>query len=282
MSPHSLEGKERVSLSLRLTIVLMMCVGGLFAALIVLQPENRRVLLAFGLCSLLASALALTPQRSDVSGYSPQIAEEQIRLVAIIVPLMLAGYRLLSWAAASLISDDQAITIIKSLTVHTLWIGLPVTLFCLGVVKWPDRLSTPGFLIPLLGWVLVAYILIPVFDTAVSNPLLALDLALRATGEEIVFRVILLTAILSATRSPLAALVISSVCFGLGHIPANIARITDFDVSGGRETYWPLLPTLVLMHIGVGVVLGALWLRTGSVALIIAAHAIFNLNNTSP
>lgn len=92
-----------------------------------------------------------------------------------------------------------------------------------------------------LGWQVVAWLL-----AGLVAPLF----------EELLFRGLLLTWLRKVTRSTELAIVISGLAFGVIHMPQ-----------------WHLVPALSLL----GIVLGYLYARTGSLTLVILFHAIFNL-----
>lgn len=74
--------------------------------------------------------------------------------------------------------------------------------------------------------------------------------------EELVFRGFLLTWLRNVTRSPWLAILLSGAAFGLIHHPQ-----------------WHLVPALAAL----GILLGYLYARTGSLTLVVLFHAIFNL-----
>ena len=98
-----------------------------------------------------------------------------------------------------------------------------------------------------------------------------------AAAEEVVFRFLLLTALLSLTRSRFNAVFLSSVFFGLTHAPLALMHpVVHADwpmLAHAAQSYLPEF----LMQTLFGLFLGVIWLRTGSIVLIVATHAIVNV-----
>ncbi|MDO9077292.1 MAG: CPBP family intramembrane metalloprotease [Brevundimonas sp.] len=98
-----------------------------------------------------------------------------------------------------------------------------------------------------------------------------------ATSEEIIFRMIMLTAIMQMSGSRWYALIISSTAFGLAHLPiAMLEPVVNADPDQLVFYLKSFAPELV-WKIGIGFILGALWIRTGSLVLVALAHAIINV-----
>lgn len=97
--------------------------------------------------------------------------------------------------------------------------------------------------------------------------------------EEVVFRVFLLTAIVQSCRSSGHALVLSSTAFALAHIPGALAQPILISDSYALAYILSIYTPMFIWQLGLGFVLGALWIRTGSVILIITIHSIFNLGS---
>lgn len=170
------------------------------------------------------------------------------------------------------------------------WTGLPVLMMALGVIRWPRRVAAPStrallaVAIPaLLVAAGVGYMGWLAYDSPrVSPPLMDLlaggaATLLGATVEEVVFRVLLLTAIVRASGSRTQALILSSVIFTLYHVPSSISvPLLAGDWSEVGVYARDYLPDLVWTT-GLGFLYGALWLRTGSLSLISASHALCNM-----
>lgn len=72
-------------------------------------------------------------------------------------------------------------------------------------------------------------------------------------------------------------LVLSSVIFGLAHIPSNFyAPVLEQDWAQFSINAKSFLPGLIFQT-GFGFIFGALWLRTGSIILISIVHFVFNI-----
>lgn len=79
----------------------------------------------------------------------------------------------------------------------------------------------------------------------------------------------LLSALVGVFKSPPAAVVVSSLVFGLMHAPA---WVVEEDSSPLLE----LLGTAIWNHTAVGVFLGVAWLRTRSFLAVTVAHWLLN------
>lgn len=216
---------------------------------------------------------------------TPRQAPRVMALIAIGVSIhMLLG-------AGVQISQQMSITPFSSNAVTLLvWTAVPVVAISLGKVRWPKRVATPrGIeLLPVAIFaVLVAIGMCSLGAAAHDGPRIAPPatelllggsvILLAATMEEIVYRVLLLTALVQASGSRSHALILSSVIFALVHVPGGVAGpVTAGDWVQAWAYFTALLGQLVFVIAG-GFMFGALWLRTGSLILISAVHAIFNL-----
>ena len=167
---------------------------------------------------------------------------------------------------------------------------IPVACLQFGLVKWPTRSGRPGRLWLLLiaglaigvaaSWTYGAYSIAPDKLDLPPVPNLIVDVGaviLGATFEEIVFRVLLLTALLDRTGSRFQAVFLSSVAFGLVHVPGALADpVIHGDWAFLQQVAFEYAPEF-LMQTFLGLLLGLLWLRTGSITLIAATHSILNL-----
>lgn len=170
------------------------------------------------------------------------------------------------------------------------WTGVSLAFIGLGVVQWPERRASPQvreLLIVAVPAILVAAAIGYLGAVEYSGPRVTpsfVELAigggsvlLGATMEEVLFRVLLLTALVHASGSRTQALILSSVIFALAHTPAALAGpVVNQDwvqLSVYAKSFLPELTVLTAF----GFLVGALWLRTGSIALIAVVHAITNL-----
>lgn len=169
---------------------------------------------------------------------------------------------------------------------------VPAAFLQFGLVEWPRRSSRPGRLRLLLigglaiglaaAWTYGAYLSAPDRSGLPAVPELVVTagaVIVGATFEEVVFRVMLLTALLARTGSRFHAVFLSSVAFGLMHVPGVFA---DPIMHGD----WAFLPQLAfdyapefLMQTFIGLLLGVLWLRTGSITIIVLTHAVLNMGS---
>lgn len=170
------------------------------------------------------------------------------------------------------------------------WTCVPLAMIGMGIVRWPRRRASPPkpeLLTVAVAGTLVAAGIGYLGFVAYDGPRLApapaqlllsgAVLLLAAATEEVVYRVLFLTALLRASGSRSQALVLSSVIFALAHLPPTVAGpIVAGDWVQLSSYFTSFLPELVFI-IGVGFLFGALWLRTGSVILITIVHAICNL-----
>lgn len=167
---------------------------------------------------------------------------------------------------------------------------VPAASLQLGLVTWPSRhghtgrfrlLLIGGLAIGLAGaWTYAAYFNAPDKADLAPAPDLIISvgaLFLGATFEEVVFRVLLLTALLDRTGSRFQAVFLSSVVFGLVHVPgALMDPLIHGDWPFFQQVAFEYAPEF-LMQTFIGLLLGVLWLRTGSITLIAVTHALLNL-----
>jgi membrane protease YdiL (CAAX protease family) len=167
---------------------------------------------------------------------------------------------------------------------------VPAACLGFGLVAWPSRTGRPGWLKLLLiaglaislatAWTYAGYSIAP--DKSGLPPVPDLIVAvgavvLGATFEEIVFRVLLLTALIARTRSRFQAVFLSSVAFGLMHVPGVLADpVIHGDWALLQQVAFEYAPEF-LVQTFVGLLLGVIWLRTGSIMLIAATHAVLNM-----
>ena len=178
----------------------------------------------------------------------------------------------------------------SSLVALVVWISVPATFLALRIVKWPTRLGRASraalLLTALLGISFACLLSYNSFDLSGGvfkagsfgeASLLVGEVLVAAVPEEIVFRVLLLTALLDLAATRFQAVFLSGVAFAAVHAPlAVIQPLIRAD--------WPMLqyaayiyaPEFSLQAVA-GFVLGVLWLRTGSITLVILTHALLNL-----
>lgn len=202
------------------------------------------------------------------------------------VGVMLSAAAILHWLGRG----DPASAKITYLLTGTL---VPAAFLQFGLITWPSRSSQPGriklFLIGAVAiglaaaWAYAGWSAVPDRSDIPPVPDLIVALGavvLGATFEEIVFRVLLLTALLDRTGSRFQAVFLSGVAFGLMHVPGVLADpVLHGDWPFLQEVAFEYAPEF-LMQTLMGLLLGVLWLRTGSITLIAATHAMLNLGNT--
>ena len=168
------------------------------------------------------------------------------------------------------------------------WTLIPAAFVLAELVKWPERLRSASMIRLVLAGVAAVcfagsysyYSFVsgePNIPSADVLSIMIVDLIFGATVEEIVLRVLLLTALLDMTESRFQAVFLSGVIFSAIHAPLALVGSA---VHGG----WSMLQQAAnayapgfLLQTVLGMVLGALWLRTGSIWLVVLTHAIFNL-----
>ncbi len=201
-----------------------------------------------------------------------------------------AGLQLGVYVAIELFGLSSSTT---SWTISLLvWTLVPAAFLQFRLVDWPARLrAAPKLKLFLAGVPAICFI--AVFSYAsfskagielAEPPIGALFAAsgamiIGATAEEVVFRVLFLTALLDRGVSRFQAVFLSSVAFAALHAPFRLLEpLVQAD--------WPLLlfavhtyAPLLLMQVIMGLILAVVWLRTGSISLISTLHAIANIGS---
>lgn len=170
------------------------------------------------------------------------------------------------------------------------WVCLPLLFLAVKIIRWPRRLAAPSVrtLLPIaVAAVVVGLILLWIGSVTYDGPRDPASLADQITGgllvlsgasaEEVVFRVLLLTALARASGSAIHALIISSAVFALYHVPGAVS-VPLLDGSWAEVNIYvkQFMPELV-WTIALGFLCGALWIRTGSIVLICGFHALCNM-----
>ncbi|MFN7619523.1 MAG: lysostaphin resistance A-like protein [bacterium] len=271
---------------------------------------------ALVLAALTFWVLISRPEDSSVTGMTILDAWVLALLVSIVFGLSFLGLRLATsgsitywsgrtgakqiWRLGLMIFVTLAIQIIagrvldyyrllgpetSSVVFLVTWTLIPAAFLLAGLVKWPERLRSASTIrLVLAGLVAVCFAGSYSYYSFVSGEpnipstdvlsIMIVDLIFGATVEEIVLRVLLLTA------SRFQAVFLSGVIFAGIHAPLALVGSA---VHGG----WSMLQQAAnayapdfLLQTMLGMVLGALWLRTGSIWLVVLTHAIFNLGPT--
>jgi membrane protease YdiL (CAAX protease family) len=212
-----------------------------------LRPVAWMILTFLGVMQLAFLGLHL-------SGFStPTTSEIAYLLTGTLVPAAFLQFRLIAWPARLRHASRLRLIVLGglSLSAAALW---SYTAFSLA----PARPSPPGAeeIIVTMGALIVG-----------------------GTLEEVLFRVLLLTVLLVRTGSRLQAVLLSSVVFGLMHVPGEVIEpVLHRDWAFLGQIAFDYAPRFVAQTL-LGVALGLLWLRTGSITLISLTHALFNLGN---
>lgn len=184
--------------------------------------------LLFGLLFL---ALRLTTGGAAVYWGGLQRPDEVARIAALI-GVVLAILLVFGWIAELQGRLDETARVIGLLV----WSGVLATFVKLGFVAWPARLQSTST-VRLIGAAIAALGLAAAFSYAKFAYSPGVDLpsvtglaptitaiVAAALVEEIIFRVLLLTALLSLTQSRFNAVFLSSVVFGLVHAPLALMQ----------------------------------------------------------
>lgn len=242
------------------------------------------IALVAAFCGLSFLALKLGTRGSAVY-WRADAGSKQVKRIALMVGVALAIQLCVDAILDLSRSSSQLSSQITGLLVWTL---VPAAFLLSGFVEWPRRLGSPSWLRLLLTSVVAIGLAAALTyqSILISEPempsigglsVMLARLVVAAGAEEIVFRVLLLTALLDLGVSRFQAVFLSSVVFAAGHAPLFLAEpITYAD--------WPMLQHAVdlytevfLAQVALGLGLGVLWLRTGSIALITLTHALFNV-----
>lgn len=193
-------------------------------------------------------------------------------------------------ASASLAAAGQMNPAMSMALYLGVWTAVPLIFLAIGGVRWPHRRARPrtgeflivailaiGFAGALCGLQTMNIEAAQAASSPVDFMIGGGAVLLGATAEEAVYRVLLLTALIKASGSRLQALLLSSVVFALAHVPPAFSTPLALQDSGMLQFYATEFLSEMVWIIGMGFVFGALWLRTGSVTLVITFHTICNL-----
>lgn len=210
---------------------------------------------------------------------------KQVKRIALMVGGALAIQLSLD---ATLIVSGHSSALSATITGLLVWTLVPAAFLRSGYVKWPRRMGRPSWFRLLVASV-VAIGLAAAFtyrSLLISDPtmpstgglsVMSARLVVAAGAEEIVFRVLLLTALLDLGLSRFQAVFLSCVVFAAGHAPLFMVEpITLGDWSLLLHAV-DLYGEVFLGQVAVGLILGVLWLRTGSITLVTLTHALFNV-----
>lgn len=173
-----------------------------------------------------------------------------------------------------------------------IWTFFPAMFLGSRIVRWPSRVLRPSvsrlLIVGAIALGIAAALTSLGFFSVVGEsqiqpvsqwPLVLGSVVLGAAAEEVVWRVLLLTALLQATGSRFHAVFLSGVGFAMMHAPLALLQPV-------LRADWPMLHFAAnayapefLMHAVVGCFLGVIWLRTGSITLIVLTHVVLNLGD---
>ena len=260
----------------------------------VIDPEFAGMLyVLFALLVLVFFATLFFAMRFAVSNskiyWGVENSNKQVFRVFLLILIALAVHLAVGWFF-ELEGRLEETAIISSLLT---WTIVPAIFVGLGFVKAPTRIENATLRQMILTGAAALFISFSFSAYKFSFGQTRLEMAgsdqafisignilTAAAAEEIVFRVLLLTALLDLTRSRFNAVFLSSVVFGLVHAPPHLMQPVVYGdwpmLMSAAQAYAPafLIQTLL------GLVLGTIWLRSGSISLVVVAHAIMNVGPT--
>lgn len=226
--------------------------------------------------------------REPVNYWQCVAQPSQVPRVALMILVVIAAQ--LAMGTAVRLFDETTYWRLSYAIYLLAWTVLPLAFLGFGIIRWPRRRASPRtreLLTVATPAILLAAVMcylgsVEYGGPRVTPPLVELAIGggsvlLGATMEEVLFRVLLLTALVQASGSRMQALILSSVIFALAHAPTALAGpVVNQDWALLSVYVKSFLPALTVLT-GSGFLLGALWLRTGSITLIAVVHAISNL-----
>jgi len=281
---------RRLSLAFTVALALLTyCV--MVSAPGVVDPEfGSTIYVLFALALTVIFGLTFLALRFATAGsriyWSSGSGSQQVGRIALLIAAALAIHLCVSWFFEIQGRLGETASVVSLIV----WITVPTAFLACGFVTWPVRLQSASklrlIIAGLAAFGLASFVSYLKFATAPEgHRIAAIDqlssqlatLVAAAAAEEVVFRILLLTALLSLTRSRFSAVFLSSVFFGLTHAPLALMQpVVHADwpmLAYAAQSYLPHF----LMQTLLGLVLGIIWLRTGSVGLIVVTHAIVNL-----
>lgn len=257
----------------------------------VVDPEiASTIYVSFALALTVIFGLIFLALRFATGGsriyWSSGSATQQVGRIALLIATVLVIQLCVGWFFDLQGRLDETASVVGLAA----WIAIPTAFLASGFVTWPVRLQSGPPLrlmtVGLAAFGLASFVSYLKFANAPEDyqlPVigqLCVQLAALVAGaaaEEVVFRILLLTALLSLTRSRFNAVFLSGVFFGLTHAPLALMQPfvrTDWSMlEYAAQSYLPHF----LMQTLFGLVLGVIWLRTGSIGLIVGTHIIINV-----
>jgi membrane protease YdiL (CAAX protease family) len=265
----------------------VLAIGGFYAWATIAPSGYPATLIAAAFLACVVLALLKVGVRKPVVYWEAAGSPDQAGRVGLMI-LTAVAIQFVAGVCLTHVSELEWLSYLPLYLV--VWFGVPLAFLVFGGVRWPQRLAKPRMsdFLAVAGLAIafataMCFLQMPKVEAPEAAPSLAEILVacgvkvLGATAEEVVYRVLLLTALLRASGSRVQALIISSTAFALGHVPlAFTIPLAMLDGEMLRFYATQYFPELVWI-IGMGFVFGALWLRTGSIALIVIFHTILNL-----
>jgi membrane protease YdiL (CAAX protease family) len=192
--------------------------------------------------------------------------------------------------AQSLIKTHVDSELARQVIVHgssyTYYLIVPSLLLVTGFWRWPsfDGSLDRGRLTAVAAFTLIcfltmSYFINPFFQGPYTPPRVVLALLstfVDAAAEEVLFRVLLLSYLCAVIGSKSGSLLISSLTFGWMHWPVWVINL---ELPGSAPINdWIDGDTIAMAMwlTGAGMLLGVVWLRTRSFALVAVAHTSLN------
>jgi membrane protease YdiL (CAAX protease family) len=249
------------------------------------SPENGGYL-AFGAFIAIIGSLGvvlLTPDTGDVQSHARATPSQLASIVAYLVLSSVLAFVLWTELSQLKLSPIQEYLTSSAIQFVSLT-AIPLILLSTRIWRWPTQkvsLSNLNLIYIAAFTTVFAAFTGPgmLFNfNALSDEwltlLIAAETIVLALGEEVLFRVLLLSYLASLLQSRLQAVAISAILFALFHIPALVTQNPSVSAVSWLSSN-VAVPTVLL---AVGVFLGAIWIRTQSIAVVVLAHAAYNLS----
>lgn len=222
--------------------------------------------------------------------WSGESQPKQLWLITLMIGVAIG----LQLVAGRILDDlDRQSAVTFAVTGLVIWTLVPAIFLKFGIVKWPVRLrsiSKPKMILATVICLCIAaastYAVLSAAPPAAKTPSIIglfvpiAYLIVAAAAEEVVFRVLFLTALLDLAVSRFQAVFLSSVAFAMVHVPLALAQpVTSGDWSLLEYAANAYAPEF-LWQVAFGLLFGVIWLRTGSITLVVLTHALTNLGET--
>jgi membrane protease YdiL (CAAX protease family) len=258
----------------------------------VVDPEHvvegyaAGAVMVIGIFGVLFVALRFATAGSAIYWSGGAEPKKRLGRVGLMIGVMLAVHIGAGWLFDLHDRLGETADIVSLLTLTL----VPAAFLALGIIKWPSRVKSASTLrLVLVGASAIGLAAAVSYAKFANGPDdldvpsiggLSVSLAgliAAAAAEEVVWRILLLTALLDLTASRFQAVFLAGVAFGLVHAPLALMQPLI-------RADWPMLqyaanayaPELLLLVAG-GLLLAVLWLRTGSIALVVLTHSILNV-----